>query len=459
MIESPLNKKGRQNMKKSDHYRMRYVLLSLVATVLLAGASANADVVFGTPTNLGPMVNSSARDEEPGISNDGLSIYYCSLRSGGYGGYDMWVTTRATTQDDWGPPVNLGPTVNSSSDDFSEDISADGLSLILVSARAGGYGGNLGDLWLTRRPSISGLWGPPVNLGPIVNGSNSESGPCLSADGSMLYFSSDRTGGSGAQDMWQVSISPVVDLNGDGVIEINDLVRLIESWGKDDPSVDIGPGPWGDGIVDVEDLKVLAEHLFKNVSDPTLVAHWGLDETEGGIAYDSAGLNDASVIGGALWQPGGGQVDGAIQLDGVDDAIIAGAPLNPADGPLSVFAWINGGAPGQAIISEPGGPDWLSLDPTTGCVMTELTSTGRNAVPLFSQTAINDGTWHRIGLVWDGAIRTLFVDGVAVAEDAQNRLESPANGFYIGTGKAMAPGTYFSGLIDDVRIYSRAVKP
>jgi hypothetical protein len=77
----------------------------------------------------------------------------------------------------------------------------------------------------------------------------------------------------------------------------------------------------------------------------------------------------------------------------------------------------------------------------------------------FSQTAISDGTWHRIGFVWDGAIRTLFVDGVAVAEDAQNRLDSPANGFYIGTGKAMATGTYFAGLVDDVRIYDRAVKP
>jgi hypothetical protein len=55
--------------------------------------------------------------------------------------------------------------------------------------------------------------------------------------------------------------------------------------------------------------------------------------------------------------------------------------------------------------------------------------------------------------------RTLYVDGVAVAEDTQDRLENPGSGFYIGTGKAMAPGTYFSGLIDDVRIYNRAVSP
>ena len=46
-----------------------------------------------------------------------------------------------------------------------------------------------------------------------------------------------------------------------------------------------------------------------------------------------------------------------------------------------------------------------------------------------------------------------------VPEDTQNAIQNPENGFYIGTGKDMAPGTYFGGLIDDVRIYSRAVSP
>ena len=64
-----------------------------------------------------------------------------------------------------------------------------------------------------------------------------------------------------------------------------------------------------------------------------------------------------------------------------------------------------------------------------------------------------------LAFVWDGLYRTLYVDGVAVAEDAQDSLSNRGSGFYIGTGKSMAVGTYFSGLIDDVRIYNRAVKP
>ena len=91
--------------------------------------------------------------------------------------------------------------------------------------------------------------------------------------------------------------------------------------------------------------------------------------------------------------------------------------------------------------------------------MTELKAPGRSAKPLQSQINITDGNWHRIGLVWDGSNRTLYVDDIAVAQDTQESLGGSDGGLYIGTGKDMEPGTYFSGLIDDVRIYNRAVTP
>jgi hypothetical protein len=51
------------------------------------------------------------------------------------------------------------------------------------------------------------------------------------------------------------------------------------------------------------------------------------------------------------------------------------------------------------------------------------------------------------------------VDDVLVAEDKQANLQGSDSGLYIGTGKAAESGTYWSGLIDDVRIYNRAVRP
>jgi len=237
---------------------------------------------------------------------------------------------------------------------------------------------------------------------------------------------------------------------------VKDIVIITEHWGENYPLCDIGPMPWGDGIVDVQDLVVLTEYI--EPLDRTLVAHWAFDEIDGMFAADRVGNNDAVVIGGAVWQPGGGQVDGAIQLNGVDGCAIAGAVLNPADGPFSIFAWINGGAPGQVIVSQQAFADLLATD-AGGNLMTELKCTGRSAGFLFSETVITDGQWHRIGLVWDGSHRRLYCDGVAVAEDAPSGLAGSSNGLYFGCGKAMESGTYFSGMIDDVRVYNRVVSP
>ncbi|MHC4431031.1 MAG: LamG-like jellyroll fold domain-containing protein [Planctomycetota bacterium] len=412
---------------------------------------------WSEPVNLGPTVNSSSDDVGPSISADGLELYFQSTRSGGQGYQDTWVTSRTTTSDPWAEPVNLGPYLNSPSADGQPDISANGLILFFRSRESGINGSS--DIWFSKRATVKDDWGMPVHLAPPVNTTASDSGPSISADGSILYFHSRRTGGLGDYDLWQVPIIPIADLNGDGTVDSDDMCLLVDHWHTNNELYDIAPLPFGDDFVDVQDLIFLSEHLFEEVDDPTLMAHWALDETDGDIAQDSAGDNFGLVVGGPVWQPAGGQLEGALQLDGVDDVIIAGSPLNPADGPFSILAWIQGGAPGQAIISESAGPDWLSLDPVTGHLMTELTSAARGAMPLQSQAFITDGNWHRIGFVWDGLYRTLYVDGIAVAEDTQPGLKSSNNDLYIGTGKDMALGTYWSGLIDDVRIYNRAIRP
>ncbi len=102
-----------------------------------------------------------------------------------------------------------------------------------------------------------------MNLGPLVNTEFAEDSPAISADGSVLYFSSTRPGGSGTYDLWQVSIEPVVDLNGDEIVDAVDMCLVVDNWGTGSPLCDVGPMPWGDGIVDVEDLVVVAEHLFE----------------------------------------------------------------------------------------------------------------------------------------------------------------------------------------------------
>ena len=220
---------------------------------------------WGTPENLGPTVNGSYWDGTPCISADGLVLYFTSNRPGGSGGYDIWLATRKTKDEDWGAPINLGPTVNSTDWEYGVSVSSDGLALFFMSVGGSvGYGGC--DLWMTTRVGTDQEWDAPVNLGPTVNSSIWEYRPSISAcfpgSGCRLYFTR-RPGMDPPSVIWETKISPIVDLNGDGIVDSADMCIMIDYWGTDEPLCDIGPMPWGDGIVDVQDLIVLAEHLFE----------------------------------------------------------------------------------------------------------------------------------------------------------------------------------------------------
>ena len=160
-------------------------------------------LLFGIPTNLGPTVNSGFSEWGSSISADGLELYFSPNRTDGYGAQGLWVTTRDAKDDEWGTPVNLGPTVNSSSWDEMPRISTDGLSLYFQSGRSGGSGDN--DLWVTTRETVHDEWGIPTNLGPPVNTIFADLGPAISSDGLDLYFVSNRPGGSGSFDLWMTT--------------------------------------------------------------------------------------------------------------------------------------------------------------------------------------------------------------------------------------------------------------
>ncbi|UCE47869.1 MAG: PD40 domain-containing protein [Phycisphaerales bacterium] len=363
-------------MKRMDLLVFRIVQIGTIASILIAcSRRANADFVFGEPVNLGPTLNSAHDENGVCISPDGLSLYFTSNRPGGLGDYDLYVTTRETTHDDWAPPVNLGTPANTQYTCWRPSISNDGLSLYFSDGHAGltgtpmpgGLGGD-GDIWVLTRETTDDHWGPPVNVGAAVNSehaifpgisadglslyfsshrsgtsghcdlmvatrptrsyafgvptflkggvnssSNGEWGPDISADGltlfffhslglnilmarrstteeafgipvelpelvntsyaegwpslstdgSTLYFGSNRPGGSGGLDLWQAPILPLVDFNGDSIVDSADMCIMVDHWGEDYFLCDIGPMPWGDGIVDVQDLIVLAEHLFE----------------------------------------------------------------------------------------------------------------------------------------------------------------------------------------------------
>jgi hypothetical protein len=433
-----------------------------------SGGYGDFDVYMATRTtkssswvqavNLGLSINSSSADRSPCISPDGLELYITSYRTGGYGYHDIYVSRRETVNDPWGKVVNLGPVVNSQYGENFPCLSPDGLLLLFGdragSFRPGGYGNS--DMWMSRRTTISDPWQAPVNLGPQVNDAAFVEHPRISPDGRMLYFSSspDYT----TWDNWQAPIIPIVDFNSDGNVDGKEVLAMVKYWGQNEPLCDIGPFAWGDGIVDLNDLIVLAEYIGKEVVDPSLIAHWELDEGAGSVAIDWVGGHDALIVGNAVWDPNG-KVGGALTFDGTTNFARTMSPvLDPAKGPFSVVVWIKGGSAGKVIVSQASGEDWLYLN-GSGMLTTDLKSLGNDGVSLTSDAYILDDQWHRVAIVWDGTNRALHMDGIEVARDTQSALAGSSGNLQIGTGKDCATTTFWFGLIDDVRIYDRVINP
>ena len=249
------------------------------------------------------------------------------------------------------------------------------------------------------------------------------------------------------------------DLNKDSKVDEQDLAILSAAIDTNDLSADIAPAAKRDGVVDEQDVKLLTRYLGTVIPEIGLIAHWKLDETAGTIAHDSEGKHDATIMGVPLWQPEGGMIGGALQFSGVPNFAMTKVVRNPAEGPLSVFAWVKGGSPGQGVISQQSGTSWLLATALDGTLGTELKSGGRESGVLTSGSVITDGDWHRIGFTWDAETRILYVDDIEVARDAQESLAGSTGNMIIGAGSTMTPTTFWKGLIDDVRIYNRAVKP
>ena len=100
-----------------------------------------SDGSFGPPS-LVEELSTSANDQMPNVSRDGLEIVFVSDRSGGAGGLDVYTAHRATTADAWSAPMRLGPGVNTSAAESRPSLSGDGTRL---------HFGRLGDIWVSTR--------------------------------------------------------------------------------------------------------------------------------------------------------------------------------------------------------------------------------------------------------------------------------------------------------------------
>ena len=154
---------------------------------------------WSDPQLLPEPINSSNHEGAACFSADGqMMVYTACGREGGIGECDLFISTLEGNQ--WSPPVNMGNVVNNEKWDSQPTISFDGNRIIFTSARTGGYGSE--DLYMIER-NIFGEWGPPMNLGGMVNTPFSDASPFLSQDGKTLYFASIGHSGYGGYDVFK----------------------------------------------------------------------------------------------------------------------------------------------------------------------------------------------------------------------------------------------------------------
>jgi len=142
---------------------------------------------FGTAVPVASLDTASGEDD-PSLTGDQLEIVFNSDRAGGVGAGDIWTATRTSITSAWGTATNL-TSLNTAGDDATPSLSRDGLTLFWT---AGGSQG-LKDLFVSTRATRTDAWGPAVEL-TAISTAGDEAGPILSADGLELYFASDLPG-------------------------------------------------------------------------------------------------------------------------------------------------------------------------------------------------------------------------------------------------------------------------
>jgi N-acetylneuraminic acid mutarotase len=210
------------------------------------------------------------------------------------------------------------------------------------------------------------------------------------------------------------------------------------------------------GSVESEKVEVKISDALLN----GLVGWWKFDEGSGTVAYDSSGNgNDGNLTNGPTWTDG--QIGGALSFDGVDDYVTMGDRTGEARFHNSVSYWfrayqfnnaemISKSSPAQGleILFYNGGLKFFLM---TGDV-------SENKVISFSTGNLNLNQWYHVTAVQfgqGGLPMHFYINGELVGSDVTPETISDADKLYVGRWNA--DGRLYNGLIDDVRIYDRAL--
>ncbi len=161
-----------------------------------------AGETWSKPSLLAPTINTPKYLESTAsITPDGKVIYFASDRLGGQGGMDIYKVEKGA-DGSWSKPVNMGPEINSKDNEDAPFIHPDQRTLFFTSD---GYN-TMGGRDIFKSTFVNGHWTKPENMGYPVNTTADDNYFTLIADGTRGYFSSNRKGGQGEQDIYFIDM-------------------------------------------------------------------------------------------------------------------------------------------------------------------------------------------------------------------------------------------------------------
>lgn len=193
--------------------------------------------MWSTPVKLHKEINSGNWEPSASLSSDGNYLFFASNRPGGYGGRDIYVSKKLP-DGEWGMARNMGGIINTKYDEDAPFIHPDGKTLYFSSKGHENMGGF--DIFRSELQD-DGLWTIPENIGYPVNTIDDDIYFVLSAQGKRGYYSSDKEGGLGGQDIYMINIEaeevPLMVIKGkildESLKPVKSIIHVIDSGTKE----------------------------------------------------------------------------------------------------------------------------------------------------------------------------------------------------------------------------------
>ena len=179
---------------------------------------------------MGEPINTSFAETTVSLTPDGQTLFFASNREGGFGGLDIWLTTK-NKKGEWEDPVNLGEEINTPLGEDGPFIGYDGKTLYFSSQGGEGMGGF--DIYRVVYDSLSNSWGAPENMGYPINTPDHDIYFVPTKDGKNAYYSSVRDDGFGNSDIYMLKIPEVLHHKEQAIDpNVNLLVKVINEEGN-----------------------------------------------------------------------------------------------------------------------------------------------------------------------------------------------------------------------------------